>query len=94
VIFADRCDSVAGAPRSTRFHGGCASISIVSLDTENITGQVEGSNLTAAVGEKLKRTDRTRNDLIDRFRRLGFSENFSPSALVKVGPKAFLARRH
>ena len=48
---------------------------IASLDAENITRQVKGSNLTTAISEKLKRPDRTLCYLVYIIRRFSFSEN-------------------
>jgi hypothetical protein len=70
---------------------GCVSMSIASLDTENVAGQVKGPNLTTAIGKKLKRADRARCDLVDIVRRFIFSENFSTPAVFEIAPKAFLS---
>ena len=38
----------------------------VGLETENLTGNVEGTDLTPAVGKKAVEADRTKLDLIER----------------------------
>ena len=64
---------------------------IASLDAENITRQVKGSNLTTAIGEKIKRADRTQFDLVYMIRGFSFSENFCISLVLKLAPQGVLS---
>src|ERR1700746_4080855 len=77
------CDPNRGVADSL----GCKSMSVASLDAENITRQVKGSNLTTAIGEKIKRANRTQFDLVYIIRGFSFSEKFCISLVLKLTPK-------
>src|ERR1700746_3311093 len=81
------CDPNRGVDDSL----GCKSMSVASLDAENITRQVKGSNLTRAIREKIKRGTRTPFDLVLIIRRVNFSENFRFLLGLKLAPQGFLS---
>src|SRR3954451_541668 len=53
------------------------------FQTKNIAGQMEGADLAATVGEEFVAADRTVDDLVDVFSRLGLAVDFRASVILK-----------
>jgi hypothetical protein len=66
---------------------GRESISLAALDAENVTGQVEGSDLPTTIREKLEGPNGTRLDLVDVVRGLGFAEDLGAPAIPEFVPE-------
>jgi hypothetical protein len=67
-------------------------MSVASLDAENVAWQEEGSNLTTAISEKLKRADCAGDNLVYIIRRFSLSENFGTSLVLELAPKGILSK--